>query len=124
MSSVIKIGLAGIGRAGWGMHCKELEGKEEQFKIVAACDIVAERRKMMAERYKCKTYERLDDMILDPEIELVDIATRSCDHYTHAIMALNAGKDVFLEKPMCQNYDEAVRLKKFAEKSRNNLYMT
>jgi len=123
MSSVIKIGLAGIGRAGWGMHCKELEGKEEQFKIVAACDIVAERRKMMAERYKCKTYERLDDMILDPEIELVDIATRSCDHYTHAIMALKAGKDVFLEKPMCQNYDEAVRLKKFAEKSRNNLYI-
>lgn len=123
MSSVIKIGLAGIGRAGWGMHCKELEGKENQFKIVAACDIVAERREMMEKQYKCKTYQRLEDMILNPDVELVDIATRSCDHYAHAIMALNAGKDVFLEKPMCLNYDEALRLKKFAEQARGNLYI-
>lgn len=123
MGSVIKIGLAGIGRAGWGMHCKELEGRESQFKIVAACDTVAERREMMAARYKCKTYARLEDMLCDPDIELVDIATRSCDHYAHATMALNAGKDVFLEKPMCLNYDEAVRLKKFAEQARGNLYI-
>ncbi len=49
-------------------------------------------------------------MIADPKVELVDIATRSADHCQHAIMALEAGKYVFLEKPICVSYDEAQRL--------------
>ena len=32
----IGLGLAGVGRAGWGMHCPELESLKDKFKIVAA----------------------------------------------------------------------------------------
>ena len=111
MSQPIRIGIAGIGRAGWGMHCEELKGKEELFRIQAACDILEDRREKMRERYGCKAYARIEDLIRDPDVELVDIATRSCDHYRHAMMALEAGKDVLLEKPMCRTYQEALALK-------------
>ena len=99
MKQPIKVGIAGLGRAGWKMHCGELNGKEDMFRIVAACDVLEERRNKMKEMYGCKAYERIEDMIADPEVELVDIATRSRDHYNHAMMALQAGKSIFLEKP-------------------------
>ena len=40
MTQPIKIGIVGLGRAGWGMHCKELETRRDKFEIVAACDII------------------------------------------------------------------------------------
>ena len=40
MTQPIRIGIAGLGRAGWGMHCRELAGKEDLFQIVAACDVL------------------------------------------------------------------------------------
>jgi len=119
----IKLGLAGVGRAGWGMHCPELEPFKDKFQIVAACDILKEKRDKIARRYGCKTYARIQDMIADPEVELVDIATRSPDHYAHAAMSLKASKHVFLEKPMTVSYAEAARLRKLAQKSKGGLYV-
>jgi predicted dehydrogenase len=119
----IRLGLLGLGRAGWGMHCPELAGKEDKFRFVAACDPMADRRKQMADKYGCRTYERVEDLLADPEVEMVDIATRSLDHYAHAVMALKARKHVFLEKPICAKYEDAVRLVKLAAKSRGNLYI-
>ncbi|MFO7697178.1 MAG: Gfo/Idh/MocA family oxidoreductase [Anaerolineae bacterium] len=123
MTQPIRIGIAGLGRAGWGMHCKELAGKEELFQIVAACDLLSERRERMAERYGCECYERIEDMIAVPYVELVDIATRTRDHFQHAMLALAAGKDVFLEKPMCLTYAEALQLKGAAAQSKGTLYI-
>jgi predicted dehydrogenase len=119
----IRIGLAGLGRAGWGMHCEELQAFEDKFQIVAVCDPIEERRANAAERYGCAVYEHIEDLIADPKVELVDIATRSCDHYTHVKMALEAGKDVFDEKPMTVNYAEAKALQELAETSAGNLYI-
>lgn len=115
LSNPIKLGLIGLGRAGMGMHCPELAGKEGKFQIVAACDVIPERLAEMAEKYGCSTYERVEDLIADPEVELVDIATRSCDHFAHAMLALQAGKLVFLEKPMCPTHEQAMRLQSAAD---------
>ncbi len=122
-SDPIRLGLVGLGRAGWSMHCQELKGKEARFAIVAACDLIAERRQRMVEQYGCREYARIEDLIADPRVELVDIATRSCDHYKHAKMALEAGKKVFLEKPMCHTYAQALQLQKLARIHKNCLYI-
>ena len=119
----IATAIAGLGRAGWTMHCEELKGKEHLFRIVAACDLLPKRLSAAKERYGCKTYRRIEDLVSDPSIELISIATRSLDHCAHACLALDAGKDVFLEKPICINYDEAKLLKKKAEKSRGRLFI-
>ncbi|HUT23429.1 MAG TPA: Gfo/Idh/MocA family oxidoreductase, partial [Sumerlaeia bacterium] len=103
----IRLGLAGIGRAGWGMHCPELEGRRDKFRIVAACDIEKYRLDRMAERYGCKTYRKIEAMIADPDVELVSVATRTPEHVPHALLALGAGKHVFVEKPIAASYAEA-----------------
>lgn len=105
MSNPVKIGIVGLGRAGWGMHLSEIENKKDKFEVVAVCDIIPERTAMAKERLGCKTYGSIEELLKDDEIELVDIATRTCDHYEHALKALEAGKDVFLEKPACMSVE-------------------
>jgi predicted dehydrogenase len=122
-SKPVRIGIAGLGRAGWGMHCTELEGKEKQFQVVAGCDPIAKKRTALKRRYGCAVYRDIGDLLADPEVELVNIATRSCDHLAHTASALNADKDVCLEKPICVNYAESKKLVSLAEKSKGNVYV-
>ncbi len=112
----IKLGIVGLGRAGAGMHCPELDSRKDMFQIVAVCDVIEERRNKMAEKYGCSAYQTIEELVADPEVEMVAIATRSVDHFIHGKIALEAGKDVFMEKPMCRTYDEALKLKEIAEK--------
>ena len=119
----VRIGIAGIGRAGWGMHCNELESRKNKFTIVAACDTDPARCERMQERYGCRTYTAVQDMIADPEVELVDIATRSPEHEPHAIAALQENKHVFLEKPMALAYDGAKRICDAAAQSSGTLFI-
>lgn len=120
----IRLGLVGLGRAGWGMHCAELKGKERLFQFVAACDPAAERRDLMARTYPgCKTYERLEDLLADPAVEMIDIATRSCDHFPQALQAMKTDKDIFLEKPICETYEEARKILAASKKAKGTLYI-
>jgi len=110
MSEQIKIGVVGLGRIGMSVHRECLAARPDKFKVVAACDLIPERCEKYAEVFGCKTYGNIEEMIADPEVEVVDIATRSCDHYIHSKMALMAGKSVLVEKPFCRTYEEACEL--------------
>lgn len=112
----INLGIVGLGRAGKGMHLSELKGKEDMFKVCAVCDREADRREPIAEEYGAKCYATIEELVADPEVEVVDIATRSCDHYAHAKMALLAGKNVFLEKPFSVTYEQAKELAELSNK--------
>ena len=109
MSKPIKIGVVGLGRIGMDVHKKCL-AQPDKFTVVAACDLIEERCNEFEETFGCRTYTNIEDMIADPEVEVVDIATRSCDHYIHSKMALLAGKSVLVEKPFCQTYAQAKEL--------------
>ena len=110
MSTPIKVGVAGLGRIGMSVHRDCLKARPDKFTVVAACDLIESRRDAYADLFGCKTYADYYEMIRDPEIEVVDIATRSCDHYAHAKAALLAGKSVLVEKPFCRTYAEACEL--------------
>jgi predicted dehydrogenase len=118
----IKTAIVGIGRAGWHMHCVELDKRADKFSVVAACDVEPERRQRMHERYNCHTYADIRDLVHDAEVELVSIATRSPDHVAHAMLALQAGKAVFLEKPIALNYAGALMLRGVAAATGGKLY--
>ena len=122
MADKIKVGIWGIGRAGWSMHCGEMGRYPEMFEIVAACDIEADRVKMMEDKYKCAGYTDGEAFLADRNIEMVSIATRSPDHTRHALQALAAGKYVFLEKPIALTYTDALKLKDATVKYPGKLY--
>jgi predicted dehydrogenase len=105
------------------MHLRELAGKQGFFQAVAVCDIIEERRDEIAAQLDCESYASIEEMLADPYVELVDIATRTRDHFAHAMLALAAGKDVLLEKPICLSYSEALQLKGAAAQSAGSLYI-
>ena len=125
----IRVGIIGLGRAGglnpdsWNMHPEELAPRRGKFRIVAACDVVKARRDRMAAAYGCKTYARAEDLAADPDVELVDVASRTADHVAHALLGLRAGKDVFLEKPIARTYSEAKNLKTGVSRSKGRLFI-
>ena len=67
----IKVGIWGLGRAGWGMHCPELDRFPKLFEIVAGCDLEVERTRSLAEKYGARVYTDPEDFLRDEAVELV-----------------------------------------------------
>jgi predicted dehydrogenase len=120
----VKVGIVGLGRAGYGMATCELAPRGKKITIVAGCDILKSQRDRFAKKLpKAVMYDDLKKMLADPNVELVSISTRSPDHVPHALLALKAGKDVFLEKPISLTFPEAKKLKAAAAKAKGKLYI-
>ncbi len=124
MMKPIKTGIWGLGRAGHMMHFGELARFPEQFILYAGCDIDAERRaEAVKDAPQIKIYEDPEEFLKDPEIELINIATRSPDHTAHAIRAAEAGKYVMVEKPIACSYEEALKLKEASERFPGKIFI-
>ena len=122
--SPVRVAVVGVGRAGWGMQCTELDRRASMFTVVAGCDTYAPWRERFSDRFPAaKVTDTIDDILADPGVELVSIATRSVDHYDHAMRALRAGKTVFLEKPMCSTYAQAQALRAESDRGPGTLYV-
>ncbi|MHC4883962.1 MAG: Gfo/Idh/MocA family protein [Planctomycetota bacterium] len=120
----IKVGIVGLGRAGHGMHCGELEPRKKHFTIVAGCDPLKSKRDRFAERVKdANVYRTVDELINDPEVELIDIANRNTQHVETVTKALKSGKHVFLEKPICETYAEAKKIRAAAKRAKGKLFI-
>jgi len=118
----VRIGIAGLGRAGFETHCAELDLHPHLFKIVAVCDPLKERRDLVSSRYPgCHVYRRLEDLLADTHVELIDIATRTDEHLMHIMMALKTQKWVNVERPFCCDHEQALMIRAAAIKAGNRL---
>jgi len=63
-----------------------------------------------------KFYGRAEELINDPDVNAVYIATPPGSHAEYAVMAIKAGKPVYIEKPMALNYRECLLINETAEK--------
>ena len=70
---------------------------------------------------KVKVFRRIEDVLAEPEVELVDICTPTPLHPEQAIAALKAGKNVFCEKPMARTSAAAREILKTQESARGFL---
>ena len=68
--------------------------------------------------YCCSEY---DEVLKDPDIDVVVIVSRNAQHAPQALMALQAGKHVFLEKPMALTVDECRQLYRAAHDAGKHL---
>ena len=118
----LKIALMGLGRSMFTEHYPVFRDHPALFKVVAACDLLKERRDIIApECPDCRMFRRFEDMLDEHDIDLVDIATCSSDHVAHALTSLKRGFWTLLESPMALTYDEAQVLRGQATKSKNRL---
>jgi scyllo-inositol 2-dehydrogenase (NADP+) len=109
LKDAVRIGLCGIGRAGFGMVRRDLV-RLPQMKVVAGFDLLVERTRQLAEICSSRVYASFKQMLADDEVELVIVATRSHEHVRMAMQALKGGKDVLVEKPMALNLASADKL--------------
>jgi len=107
MTGEVKVGIAGLGRSGWGIHARVIEAYPNKYKVVAVFDPLQERRQEAVERFGCKAHADFDSLTKDDEVELVVVATPSHLHGPQSIKALEAEKNVMCEKPMATSLDEA-----------------
>ena len=96
----------------------------ENVELYALCDIDETRVKKKGEKYGVtRLYTDEAEMLKElPEIDLVSVCVWNCAHAPCAIMALNAGKHVLVEKPMATTVEEGLAMQEAAKKN-NRLLM-
>jgi len=95
----LRIGVIGLGWFG-EIHCETIVGVPN-LELAALCTRTPERLAALGAKFGVsKTYRDYHDLLADPEIDAVSIVTMWDQHTEPAIAALQAGKHVFLEKPM------------------------
>jgi len=108
----INLGIIGVGGRGAyvGARFAAIAEKTNACKIVAVCDVWQKRVTTNKERFGCDGYLDYREVIGRKDVDGVIIATPDHWHAKMALEALDSGKDVYLEKPMCHTIDEARRL--------------
>ena len=114
-SERIVLGAIGIGNRGTYVLGCFLQEPDVQF--VAICDVKAARRKAIKKKaddkygnHDCAMYRDLHELLAREDIEAVLIATGPNWHATASILAANAGKDVYCEKPCTKNIAQSLAL--------------
>ena len=112
----VRIGIVGAKFAG-GFHMdvwKTIPGAE----VVAIADLVEEARKDFQKKYGIpKAYSSGDELIRDPDIDVVDICVPNFLHSQIAIAAMQGGKSVICEKPFATTMDDAHKVMEAQAKS-------
>lgn len=74
------------------------------------------RARSYAERHGVnKWYTDAQKLIDDPNVNAIYVATPPSSHATFAIMAMRAGKPVYVEKPLASNYEDCARINRISE---------
>ena len=116
MSDSIGVGIIGLGRSGWDIHVATLKD-HVRFHVAAVVDSDAARREEARALLGCAAYDNAQELIDDAAVELVVVATPSHTHGALSVAALQAGKDVLVEKPMARTAEEADTMICQAQKS-------
>ena len=102
-----KIAIIGYGGMG-GWHVNKILDSDV-VECVGIYDIKETRRELARER-NLFVYNSLDDVLNDTNVELITIATPNDTHADIAIKAMQAGKHVICEKPVCLNSEELQKI--------------
>ena len=104
---MLKVGVIGGGSIS-EFHIKPYM-KNDGVALVALCDSNEQRLAKAGERYGItELYSNYQELLKNPEIDAVSICTWNNTHAEIAIAALEAGKHVLVEKPLCITVEQAL----------------
>jgi len=108
--NVAVVGYGGRGSYVAGQFAKYAEENNGACRIAAVCDVYEKRKRAGAERYKVNGYLDYRELLAKEEVDAVIVATPDHWHAKIALDAMDAGKDIYLEKPMTHTNEEAHQL--------------
>ncbi len=114
-STMKNVGVVGYGY--WGTNLARVFWEFPGAQLYVIVEANKQRRELAQQRYPgVKIAENLEDVLDDPALDAIVIATQVETHFELALAALESGKHVWLEKPMTETSAQAQRLVKEAEK--------
>ena len=116
---MLNVGIIGAGWFG-GFHAQAI-AQLEHVQLVAACSTNAASLEAFCARHGVRGYASAQDLLQDPSINAVVIATPHHQHTEITLHALQAGKHVLLEKPMAPTLEECQRIVQAAHGARSTL---
>ncbi len=97
-----------------GPAFNEVEGSQ----VVAVMSRSENKARSYAVRHHVrKWYTDASELIEDPDVNAVYIATPPSSHATFAIMAMHAGKPCYIEKPLAASYNDCIRINRISEQT-------
>ncbi|HEY2602630.1 MAG TPA: Gfo/Idh/MocA family oxidoreductase [Thermoleophilaceae bacterium] len=104
----MKAGVIGLGV---GEQHAAAYSEHPRVELAALCDIDEARLREAGARFPgVRLTTSPEELLDDPEIELVSIASYDSAHHEQVVRALRAGKHVFAEKPLCQTRDQTAEI--------------
>ncbi len=108
------IGCGDVTERKSGPAFSEIEGSS----VVAVMSRSKQKARSYAERHHIpRWYNDAQELIDDPEVNAVYVATPPSSHATFAIMAMKAGKPAYVEKPLAASYDDCARVNRISEQT-------
>jgi predicted dehydrogenase len=111
--SAVKVGIIGCGNiSGAYLRASQMF---EVFDIVAVSDLVLERAQAKAEEFNVPKACTVSDLLADPEIDIIINLTIPKVHAQVSLDILNAGKHVYLEKPLAVHLEDGIKVIEMAK---------
>ncbi|WP_235921622.1 Gfo/Idh/MocA family protein [Lentzea tibetensis] len=105
------MGIAVVGAGYWGPNLVRNAQATPGLHLKYLCDLDVDRaERVLGEYSTVRATPSLDDVLADPEVQAVAIATPAATHLTVAMAALEAGKHVLVEKPLAANFTDGRKL--------------
>ena len=111
--SKLKIGIVGCGGIANQKHLPALKNNADLNEVVAFCDIVVERAEKAAGEYGvpgAQVTEDYRELLANPDVEVVHVCTPNVSHCEITVAAFEAGKHVYVEKPMSHSTEDAEKM--------------
>ncbi|WP_408959064.1 Gfo/Idh/MocA family protein [Natrinema sp. 74] len=103
----IGVGVVGLGGMGT-LHARSV--RDLGADVVAGTDLVPEQRERFASEFGATTYETHEELVDDDAVDAVIVTTPNRFHEPIATAALEAGRDVLVEKPLAHTLESAERI--------------
>jgi len=118
----IRVALVGAGY--WGSNLLRVFHATNGFAVATVCDVETEPLSEVKTRFpQASVNTAIDEVLDDPTIDAVVVATPPASHFTIAHAALRAGKHVWVEKPLALRFEEGRQLVTVARERRLALFV-
>ena len=110
----VRVGVIGVGYL--GQHHARIFSGLDGVELVGVSDTEGKKAGEIADKYGCRSFAEYADLV--DVCDALSIVTPTTTHHAIAMECLNAGKDLFIEKPITESLEEAKDIIEAAEKNR------